>query len=102
MAQAHLDALNYLAAGGATRAFNLGYGQGASVKEVIAAVERVIGRKLLVAKAARRPGDAPRLVADGALARKHLGWTPAHAELEHIVATALAWEKRLAERPPAG
>jgi UDP-glucose 4-epimerase len=101
VAQAHLDALNYLAAGGATRAFNLGYGTGASVKDVIQAVERVTGRRLPVAKSARRPGDAPRLVADGSLARKKLGWAPAHDELDQIVAGALAWEQHLAEHRPA-
>ena len=96
VAGAHLDALAYLQSGGATRAFNLGYGHGASVKEVIRAVETATGRALPLRSAARRPGDAPRLVADGALARKRLGWTPAHDDLDRIVASAIAWERRLA------
>ncbi|MSO70852.1 MAG: UDP-glucose 4-epimerase GalE [Alphaproteobacteria bacterium] len=98
VAHAHLDALAYLQRGGVPRAFNLGYGQGASVKEVIRAVERATGKTLPRRMAERRSGDAPRLVADGTLARKNLGWTPRYDDLDRIVTSALAWERGLAAR----
>jgi UDP-glucose-4-epimerase GalE len=94
LADAHLRALDHLAAGGAGGAINLGTGSGCSVRQVIAAVERVAGRPVPRRGAARRPGDPPELVADPSLARSQLGWQPRSSDLETIVATALAWETR--------
>ena len=99
LADAHVRALSHLAAGGASGAFNLGTGQGCSVREVIAAVERVGGRPVPWREAARRPGDPPELVADPALARSILGWQPRHSDLDTIIDTALAWEMRRGEAP---
>ena len=79
-------------------ALNLGTGSGHSVREVIAAVERVAGRTVPRREAPRRPGDPPELVADPALARERLGWQPRHSDLDTIVRTALAWETRAAAR----
>jgi len=94
LAEAHVRALAHLAAGGDSAALNLGTGRGSSVREVIAAVERVGGRKVPHREVARRPGDPPELVADPALARARLGWQPRHSDLDTIVGTALDWETR--------
>jgi UDP-arabinose 4-epimerase len=94
LAEAHLRALGHLAAGGDSAALNLGTGNGCSVREVIAAVERIGGRPVPRREVARRPGDPPELVADPALARSRLGWQPRHSDLDTIIGTALAWETR--------
>ena len=74
-------------------AFNLGNGNGFSVLEVIRAVELVTQRKLNVVDAPRREGDPARLVADSRLIRQTLGWAPAYAQLETIVAHGWGWER---------
>ena len=93
LADAHVRALDYLE-GGNSIALNLGTGQGSSVREVIAAVERIAGRPVPRREVARRPGDPPELVADPALAHARLGWRARHSDLDTIVSTALAWETR--------
>src|SRR5712691_1350607 len=98
LADAHVRALGHLAAGGDSAVLNLGTGRGHSVREVIAAVERIGGRKVPQREVARRPGDPSELVADPALALSQLGWLPRHSDLDTIIATALAWETR-ASRP---
>ena len=99
LADAHLRALGHLAAGGDNAALNLGTGSGCSVRQVIAAVERVGGWTVPHREVARRPGDPPELVADPALALSRLGWQPRHSDLDTIIGTALAWETR-SGRPP--
>jgi UDP-arabinose 4-epimerase len=94
LAEAHVLALAYLERGGASVALNLATGQGHSVREVIAAAERITGRTVPRHEAARRPGDPPSLVADPGRARELLGWTPRHSELESIIATAWRWHQR--------
>ena len=96
LADAHVRALYYLKQGGDSIALNLGTGKGSSVREVIAAVERIAARPVPQREAARRPGDPPELVADPALARERLGWSARHSDLDTIVATALAWDNRAA------
>ena len=96
LAAAHLRALDYLRSGGTSTTLNCGYGRGVSVREVLDAVERVSGTTLVRHEEARRSGDPPTLVAKADRIRQVLGWLPHHAELDHIVATALAWEERLA------
>ncbi len=98
---AHLKALDHLRGGGGPDIFNCGYGSGSSVLEVIAAVERAVGHKLDVRDMPRRAGDPPVLVAGAERVRSVLGWTPRHADLDEIVATALRWEDRLAKRNAA-
>ncbi|MCX7899867.1 MAG: UDP-glucose 4-epimerase GalE, partial [Methylocystis sp.] len=98
LAQAHLDALDYLRKGGASLVANCGYAHGYSVLEVIEAVKRVSGVDFPVEYAARRPGDPAAIVASNARARETLGWTPRHDNLDEIVRQALEWEKRLIER----
>ncbi len=98
LVQAHSVALAYLRSDGASATFNCGYGHGASVIEVIEAVRRACGRDFPVEVSARRPGDAPALVANVDRIRGALPWRPRFQNLDTIVAHALAWEKQLASR----
>ena len=93
LAAAHLDALNYLRRGGPSDTFNVGYGHGTSVRQVLDTVQRLSGRRLDIRERPRRPGDPPSLVAAADRIRHVLGWTPHHDDLETIVGTALAWER---------
>lgn len=95
LVEAHALALDYLRDGGASTVMNCGYGHGSSVRDVIAATERVVGRSLPVKEGPRRPGDPPWLVADSTRIREVLGWKPRHDNLDEIVRTALDWERRL-------
>jgi len=94
LADAHVRALDYLRRGGASTAFNLGAGRGYSVREVVAAVERVSGRRVPALEAPRRPGDPPVLVAEVANAQELLGWTPTFRDLESIIESAWRWHTR--------
>jgi UDP-glucose 4-epimerase len=94
LCRAHLLALEYLASGGASTAFNLGNGDGFSVQEVIDAAARVSGRRIASQDRPRRAGDPARLVADATRARQVLGWQPRYAGLEDIIAHAWRWESR--------
>jgi len=94
LVRAHSQALDYLLAGGASGAFNLGNGQGFSVQQVIDAARRVTGREIATLDAPRRAGDPPRLVADASRARAVLGWQPHYASLEQILAHAWNWERK--------
>ncbi|MFG0320424.1 MAG: UDP-glucose 4-epimerase GalE [Planctomycetota bacterium JB042] len=91
LAQAHVRALDFAAAGGSCRAFNLGCGSGYSVKQVVDTVREVTGRDFDVAIEGRRAGDPPTLVAASARARDELGWRPEHESLREIVETAWRW-----------
>ena len=98
LVQAHVNALEYLQAGGQSQVFNCGYGRGFSVREVIAAVERSAGFSLDARDCPRRPGDPAEIVANADRARSVLGWQPNHDDLDFIVKTALAWERHLQKR----
>lgn len=92
---AHLLALERLISGSRSLgAINLGTRDGASVKDVIATVERVTGLEVPVELAGRRPGDPAVLIADASLARKRLGWQPKHSELEEMVRSAWHWRQQ--------
>lgn len=93
--EAHMAALAHLRQGGASGAYNCGYGRGFSVLEVVAALERELGHALPAVRAARRPGDAASLVADPTRLRSALNWRARYDDLDFIVRTALAWERRL-------
>lgn len=95
LAAAHLYALDYLKRGGASTTINVGYGQGASVREVIEAVRRVSGVDFPVFLAPRRPGDPANLVAVADRIRTLLGWSPSYAEMNTIISDAWHWEKKL-------
>lgn len=96
LASAHLAALTYLENGGQSTALNVGYGQGSSVREVLAVVSAVAGCALNVVEAPRRPGDPASLVARADKIRTVTGWQPRYNNLETIVADAWRWEQRLA------
>lgn len=95
LSNVHLLALEYLWGGGETTVFNLGNGDGFSVKQVIDEVERVTGMSVPVVYRPRRAGDPARLVADSARARAVLGWNPQYTDLRQIVSHAWQWEQRL-------
>jgi len=92
LCEAHWLALQSLAAGGESQAYNLGNGNGFSVQEVIDTAHRVTGREIKVVHAPRRAGDPARLVADARLAQSRLGWRPRYADLATIVEHAWRWE----------
>jgi UDP-glucose 4-epimerase len=96
LAEAHVQALRYLEAGGSSATLNCGYGHGYSVREVLAAVEQVTGRPLPQRDGPRRPGDPPELVAAADRVREVLGWRPRYDDLGFIIRTAFEWERRLA------
>jgi UDP-glucose 4-epimerase len=89
---AHLAALDKLEAGKGLK-LNLGTGRGYSVREVVDACRKITGHPIPTVIGARRPGDPPRLIADAALARKTLGWTPRYPTIESIVETAWRWHR---------
>lgn len=76
---------------GRVLAYNLGRGRGSSVKEVVASVERVLGRSVPVKMGPRRAGDPAELTADASLIARELGWSPRVADLDDIVASACSW-----------
>ncbi|HTG81177.1 MAG TPA: UDP-glucose 4-epimerase GalE, partial [Geobacteraceae bacterium] len=97
LAAAHLSALSHLERGGDSATFNVGYGRGASVREVIGVVKEISGVDFTVIEAPRRPGDPANLVAKADLIKGKLGWEPHYNDLRTIVADAWRWERRLAE-----
>jgi UDP-glucose-4-epimerase GalE len=94
LADAHALALEALLRGRSVGARNLGSGHGHTNREVLAAVERVVGQPVPVEEAPRRRGDAAVLVADAARFGAEFGWEPRHSQLDSIVATAWAWLAR--------
>lgn len=93
LASAHVSALEYLIAGGASTDLNLGTGTGYSVREVLDCVEHVCQRTVPVEITPRRLGDPPALVANAAKAGQLLNWQPKFSELDRIVRDALSWEQ---------
>jgi UDP-glucose-4-epimerase GalE len=91
LAQAHVQAAQYLEAGGESIALNLGTGKGHSVREVIGSVDKCCGRRAPHRDAPRREADPPALVADPSGAHHVLKWRPQHSELAEIVQSAWDW-----------
>jgi len=94
LVDAHLKALDFILKGKRSGVFNLGNGSGFSVKQVLEAAEKIIGRKIPVKESPRREGDPAVLVADASLAGKVLGWKPEYSDLETIVGTAWKWHSK--------
>ena len=94
LAQAHLLGLGHLLAGKQSEAFNLGNGNGFSVRQVIDTVKQVTGKSIKVIEAERRPGDPPILVGSCEKAKELLGWVPQFSELNDIMAHAWKWHQR--------
>jgi UDP-arabinose 4-epimerase len=93
LAEAHVAALRHLLAGGASATANLGVGSGYSVRDVLTATERVLGRPVPLVEGPRRPGDPTVLVADPGHAMRLLSWKPNLAALDAIIETAARWER---------
>ena len=94
LASAHLKAVEFMLDHEGAHIFNLGNGEGFSVREVIAAAERVTGQEVSYDMVARRPGDPPTLVASGQRARELLGWQPEFSRLDDILASAWDWHTK--------
>lgn len=90
LADAHVRALERLLGGGESCALNLGSGDGVTVRELLASIERVTGRKVPVTYGPRRPGDAPALYADTTAVRRELGWKPERG-VDRIIGDAWSW-----------
>jgi UDP-glucose-4-epimerase GalE len=95
LSDAHVASLDRLLAGGPSGFYNLGSGDGMSVRQVIDTVGRVAGAVVPHSIGPRRAGDPARLVASNARARAELGWTPRRASLDTIVRTAWQWHERM-------
>jgi UDP-glucose 4-epimerase len=93
LCDAHMLALERLVSGSPSARYNLGNGNGFSVREVIDSARRVTGREIPVRYGERRGGDAARLVADSSLIKRELGWVPRYADLDKMVAHAWRWEE---------
>jgi len=100
LAEAHVAALRHMLKSHENAAINLGTGSGHSVRQVVAAVERVSGRRVPVREVQRRAGDPPELIADPDKAKDLLGWQPRYSSLESIVQTA--WNWHISRKPTLG
>ncbi len=94
LARAHIGAVEWLLKGGESRHFNVGTGAGYSVREVVDAVARVVGKPVPHTWGPRREGDPALLVADSSSLRNELGWVPQDSALDRIVETAWRWYHR--------
>jgi UDP-glucose 4-epimerase len=94
LAAAHLLALDKLDQRGRSGIYNLGNGNGYSVREVISVAEKVTGEKIESIEASRRPGDPARLVASSEKIRRDLGWLPEYPDLDSIIRTAWQWHRK--------
>ena len=93
LARAHISALNYLTDGGDSEIFNVGYGHGCSVKEVVEAVKKVSGVDFAVETVHRRAGDPAMLIADNSKILSRLSWRPEYDDMETICRHAYEWAR---------
>lgn len=93
LAAAHVKALEICLQERASLKVNLGTGQGYSVKEIIALVEKISGKKILLQEEGRRPGDPARLIAHPGFAKKALDWSPRHT-IQDMIETAYIWHRK--------
>lgn len=94
LASAHILGLEYLLAGGKSDRFNLGNGNGFSVRQVIDTARQVTGKEIKVIEGDRRPGDPAFLVGSAAKAKKVLNWNPQFADLSKIITDAWQWHQQ--------
>jgi UDP-glucose 4-epimerase len=94
LSRAHVAVFDKLSQPGTALFYNLGTGKPTSVYEVIAAVEKVTGKKVPYSTGERRAGDPPTLYADSSKAQRELGWKPQYSDIESIVATAWKWHEK--------
>lgn len=97
LARAHILALDYLKKNQTSDLFNVGYGHGYSVREVINMTKQVSGNDFTVIESPRRAGDAAAVIADSSHIKQVLNWQPKHDKLELIIRDALRWEQHLSE-----
>ena len=97
LADAHILALEYLQKGGKSNVFNLGNGNGFSVKEVIETARKITGKPIKEVEVERRPGDPPILIGSSKKAMEILNWKPKYHDLSKIVDTAWKWHQRIKE-----
>jgi UDP-glucose 4-epimerase len=100
LADAHTKAVQYLMAGGASTAINIGTGTGTTVQELLDAVQAVSRRAFRIDKGPRRPGDSPALIADNRKAAELLDWKPTRS-LTDIVSSAWQWHSKRNDTPVA-
>ena len=94
LADAHVLGLEYLLSGGESDVFNLGNGNGFSVREVIETAREVTGLEIPAIESDRRAGDAPILVGSSEKVRQKLGWNPKYADLKQIISHAWQWHQQ--------
>jgi UDP-arabinose 4-epimerase len=94
LAEVHVKALRYILDGNISQVLNVGTGRGYSVREVIHAVEKIIGIPLGIKETTRRAGDPPVLVADPQKCKNLLEWMPRHSDLHHIIKSAWTWHSK--------
>jgi UDP-glucose 4-epimerase len=94
LAEAHILAVESLLKGGSSNKFNAGTGMGKSVREVMHAVEEVVGKKIPYKVGSRRAGDPPELVANSDKLQRTLGWKPKYTDIRDIVRTAWEFDQR--------
>jgi UDP-arabinose 4-epimerase len=94
LADAHVLALRALERGADSTAYNLGNGQGFSVRQVIETARRITGRDIPAVTGQRRPGDPPRLIGNADRISGSLGWSPQFPDLESIIHTAWSWHRK--------
>ena len=94
LADAHVLAIDYLRRGGESNIFNLGNGQGFSVKEMIEAAREATGLDIQVEIGERRAGDPAQLIASSEKARKVLGWQPKFTDVKAVIGTAWKWHQQ--------
>jgi UDP-glucose 4-epimerase len=94
LADAHILALKYLAAGNDSNAFNLGSATGFSNLEILESARRATGKEIPAVMAPRRPGDPSTLIAASDKARAVLGWQPQFDDVEKIIASAWNWHEQ--------
>jgi UDP-glucose 4-epimerase len=99
---AHILAMEYLMEGGESQVFNLGYGHGYSVKEVVVAAKKATGIDFEVEETGRREGDPPELIADNTKIKQVLGWQAKYDDLDFIIRTAWEWERKLPRQDRQG
>lgn len=100
LAQAHVQAYQYLAAHGNSVTLNLGTGIGYSVQQIITSIEKITNSSLKKIIAAARPGDPTVLVANAEQAQKLLNWQPLYSNLENIINTAHQFHKNISFNTP--
>ena len=98
LADAHILAYKKLKQDGVTTSYNLGNGEGFSIKQVIHMVEKVTGLDVPFGIVSRRVGDPPILIADSTKARKELLWSPVNSSLENIIESAWLWHNKVIRR----